>query len=687
MKKLFLSMLAAVTLFASCSEDEVVSQSNEETSAMTFTVSTSEIASRALGDGTAATQLYYAVYDETNQTAEMVESISKTEESDPINSSTNVTLSLLNGHTYSIIFWAESGKGMCTVDWENKTISLKETLASNQENYDAFYAYVAPFKVTSSKTEAVKMYRPFAQMNIGTTSKDLAGLATYYGSGTITKSQLKVKTYTSMDLTTGEASDKKELTYKYAAFDTKEDFPITGYQYLSMNYLLVNNEKELVDVTLELSDDTETVASKTFTSVPVQRNYRTNIYGQLFTSQTDWSVELLPEFEGAYTVLSGHVTLQKDMIIDKPLVVTSGDVVLDLNGKSITTTNGSDAIIVKEGTLTIKGEGSVTTEDNTAGYAVTANGSNAVVNIYGGTYTIGLDNVETYGTIACNSAVYTQNGGKANIYGGIYQVSTKQTAPDPVSKTRFLINENDNNRNTITIYGGTYVEFNPANNVAEGIGTNFLAEGYSSALVGENSWIVAKGTAVATADALSNALANNDEVSLVADVTLSSPLNIKKDVTLNLLKGKTLTNKKENTATDVIIVEKDATLTINGEGTVEAVSGIDGYPVIADGTVIINGGTFITGKDANDEQNAGIYARGNGKVYINGGTFQSETGKFLVNKKDADRETTIIEIRGGSFYKFDPANNASEGAGTNFVAEGYQSVIDSTGDWYNVVEK
>ena len=60
MKKLFLSMLAAVTLFASCSQEEIVSKTDGE-SLVSFTVTTPELGSRAVGDGTTADKLYYAV--------------------------------------------------------------------------------------------------------------------------------------------------------------------------------------------------------------------------------------------------------------------------------------------------------------------------------------------------------------------------------------------------------------------------------------------------------------------------------------------------------------------------------------------------------------------------------------------------------------------------------------------------
>ena len=56
--------------------------------------------------------------------------------------------------------------------------------------------------------------------------------------------------------------------------------------------------------------------------------------------------------------------------------------------------------------------------------------------------------------------------------------------------------------------------------------------------------------------------------------------------------------------------------------------------------------------------------------------------RFLINCIDAnynaDPRTANVEIKGGTFVGFDPENNAAEGAGTNFCADGYLS--DDNGD-------
>ena len=96
-----------------------------------------------------------------------------------------------------------------------------------------------------------------------------------------------------MDLTTGNVSGETELRYAAAEFIAPEiEMLKEKYVYLSMNYLLVSNEKNLVNVEFSCISEGENAKSisKTFENIPVQRNYKTNIYGNLFTSATSWNV-------------------------------------------------------------------------------------------------------------------------------------------------------------------------------------------------------------------------------------------------------------------------------------------------------------------------------------------------------------------------------------------------------------
>ena len=186
---------------------------------------------------------------------------------------------------------------------------------------------------------------------------------------------------------------------------------------------------------------------------------------------------------------------------------------------------------------------------------------------------------------------------------------------------------------------------------------------------------------------------------IVIDGTLTANANFTKNKvkTVLNLNGKSLKNEENNSLTDVIVVSAVANLTINGEGTVEAVSGNDGYPVISEGTLIINGGTYKSGLDKDGYQNAVIYARGEGNITINGGIYQCDKAndslpaerkdyRYTINKKDGDRKTTKIEVKGGKFYHFNPAQSLSENPQENFVAEGYKSYAVGA-NWFAVVKK
>ena len=92
-------MLAAVTLFASCSQEEIVTKTDGE-SLVSFTVTTPELGSRAaeeattpaIGTGATATDLYYAVYDET--IGEIVTTLSKTAAAETITAGASKEISL-----------------------------------------------------------------------------------------------------------------------------------------------------------------------------------------------------------------------------------------------------------------------------------------------------------------------------------------------------------------------------------------------------------------------------------------------------------------------------------------------------------------------------------------------------------------------------------------------------------------
>lgn len=296
MKKVLISIVAAAAaLLATSCTNELITDgdlfSNETT--VRFVVKAPQVTSRAgvYGTGKAANDLYYAVYDKDGK---VIPAISKTtaEQKEFIDIETTVEFKLVNGNWYSIIFWAENEASVATIDWDKQEMTYNPTKA-NQEHYDAFWAYVDPFRVTNNfqQPEMIELTRPFSQINIGTDDFDDAVDA----GTTMVSAGMRVTLPNVLNLASGKVSGEATLVYANEAFPTEpEVFPIDGYKYLAMNYVLVDDTKHLINLTFTHSDSVGNNYEVDYPNVPVRRNYQTNIYGSAFTSVASYKISIKP---------------------------------------------------------------------------------------------------------------------------------------------------------------------------------------------------------------------------------------------------------------------------------------------------------------------------------------------------------------------------------------------------------
>lgn len=197
-------------------------------------------------------------------------------------------------------------------------------------------------------------------------------------------------------------------------------------------------------------------------------------------------------------------------------------------------------------------------------------------------------------------------------------------------------------------------------------------------------------TEVKTADALKATIAAGENVKLTADIALAEPVVVKGVTSVIDLNGFDLVAA----TTDAIVVE-GANLTINGDGDVKAATNNASSANalwVKYGNVVINGGNYYVGAD-NALRNDCIYlgaaslkaeaANYVSSITINGGTFEAkvEDGQYWVLNVQDDfyRAGSKIVVYGGSYKNFNPADNKSEGAGTNFLAPG--KTVEQNGDW------
>lgn len=197
-----------------------------------------------------------------------------------------------------------------------------------------------------------------------------------------------------------------------------------------------------------------------------------------------------------------------------------------------------------------------------------------------------------------------------------------------------------------------------------------------------------------TEDELRTQVSNGGKIKLTGDIVVKSGIEVTTTTIIDL-NGHTLTSDvwdEDGESNSYVFWVKSGTLIINGAGIVSSSDAYYSMAVWANGgNVEINNGVFKNAGDACDL----IYVSKAGNVVINGGKFipggpaaGKEPGTknpySAINIKDSNRDTCSVSVRGGKFFKFNPADNVSETPHTNFVAEGYESVAD--GDWFEVVK-
>lgn len=399
-----------------------------------------------------------------------------------------------------------------------------------------------------------------------------------------------------------------------------------------------------------------------------------------------------------------EITILKDMEVSQLTVYSENKVTINLNGKNVNITGyepNCTGVNIDGGSLTIKGSGSF-------GDSAQKNVNPLFYVNVGASLTIEGD-ASYYSANVCayayhwNSEIYI-NGGKW--YG---------------SETYTLNKYNPNQEAIISVTGGEFYKYNPAASHSENPVANFVADGYG--VVKDGDWYrVVKATEVTdeanlrSANTAGSAILINESIVLTEknlsmqdgtslyvakDVVLSSEFTGRYYMTLSYLnksgvisgEGTIVAPNKKNSHTSAVQFDsRNKELVIDGNLTIKG--GVAGYwngdeykegisPAIFiyDGKVTINNGHFIGGIDS-ETGNAGpavyIYSNSvnnNAELIINGGVFESATddATFLINMDDNNLGAASIQIKGGTFVGFNPADNTADGAGTNYVADGYVS--------------
>ena len=563
-KVLSFFVLAGVLLASSCSLKEDFRGNDSDFATLSFTVGEPGVsATRAIGDGTSVDALYYAVYDDKgNFIADLAGK--KVGTTFP----TTVEITLAKGQTYKIAFWAQDKD--CKAysfgqygDIEN--IYIDYAGLNNDESRDAFFKTI-DHKVVGDIALDVTLERPFAQINLGVTQEDWdnAAKAGIY----VAQSKLVINNAaTELNLFDGKVQDPTSVEYALANIPTQtlevdlnKDGVKEAYKYLSLSYILVADqgqtaneegmfgaESALVNATFSLKTNKEPFEVKV-DNLPVQRNWRTNVIGEVLTGDIKFNIDVDPIFDGEeiypdtleeelrYAALNGGtVTLTDNVELKSSLIVADNkDMVIDLNGHNIINTSNSSELevgdgIIVYGNLTIKGNGTV--QGSTRAVWARSN-TNARVIIEGGNY-IGS-------VVPACEVIYASGNGIIDIYGGRFEA--KEIDNNSFAAPQFaVLNLHGNGKDgcDINVYGGTFVNFNPSDNISENPKKDFVEKGYYS-VEKDGNFIVVENPANVLVSDLSElesaikAATGEFIIGLIGDITGNVTVEQKPDVKITI---------------------------------------------------------------------------------------------------------------------------------------------------------
>ena len=312
MKKILIPAisLAAVLLTGACSIDERTSGGNGDEAMLTLNMGLDgAVQTRAIGDGTGADHLIYAVFDETGTRIEGIKQVSK-----DVTFPTTETITLAKGQTYTIAFWAQNKACTAYEVSDDMVVTINyERALSNDETRDAFFKTVK-VTVTGDEELDVELTRPFAQLNVGIyesdwTAGEAAGIV-------ISKSKAVVKQAAStLNLLNGTVADPVDVTFDFANIPDPDEEALSvdldgegpeDYKYLSMNYILpydattgdASTTLEDLEFTFRPMAGNNITLTKGLDAVPVQRNWRTNIVGRILSGDLSLNISIDPGFNG-----------------------------------------------------------------------------------------------------------------------------------------------------------------------------------------------------------------------------------------------------------------------------------------------------------------------------------------------------------------------------------------------------
>lgn len=597
--------IAAMAVLAGACAKEQVGPSDGETTEVSFNVEVPGVSmvTKGISDAASVNELICQLFIKEGNDYKLIQTYNAPVEA----KKASLNMTLVKKQRYYVAFWAQA-KGTGYYNTENlQSVTINyDAVKANDPQMDAFWSSVelnlpALTEAELKKKTNVTLYRAVAQVNFGSKTFDRADELSVKES-TISMTGVP-NTFNALfgNKDNAYSGSVDQVTYKTNATITGEKLVVGGtdYDYLATAYVFASKLGSLTTASAKFTLTNGKSTTVDLANVPIKRNMRTNILGNLLTFDAEWHVTVDSEFKGGNEFYDpvgsaiekgGEVTLENDFSVvpnSYGLVIKKGvSTVLNLNGKKFENRNGNKnnkAALQVRGLLTINGDGDVICEGGADNNAILVeDGGHLIIN--GGTYYVEKD-----ANGKSNSTIYARNACTIEINDGVFSAE-----PNAEEKTPYVLNQADDiTVNCFSVKGGIFVGFNPAEvNENKGAITSFVADGYRAVETtynGKQAWKVEAIPPVTTQEAFNSAITTANSTVVLAAGSYTMPSTMSDGITvIGSGEGTVLDMVKKNTTCKNATFKNVKILCGNGENS-------DYYGFISSDNTVFENCTF-TGK-------------------------------------------------------------------------------------------
>ena len=313
MKKflLYASAVSAMMLAGSC-QKEVLEPVSEGEASVKFSIALPDgLQTKAMSQAESTDIVYYEIWnsDWSRQLYPVEEAGVQSAYASAVVDGCKATidLKLISDQTYNFIFWAQNEACGAYDVTELKNVGVNYGVIGaegNQDKFDAFYA-VETIRVEGPINKTITLFRPFAQLNFGADE-----MTTTFGDIVVTDTEIEVSGLATVFNTLtgyGETPVASPVAFQAKGIATNEALVTGGksYTWVAMDYMLMMDNQALVNVEASFGvDGMDDPVTHSLTNVPLKKNYRTNIVGDLFTTDAKLQIIVDPEFNQPDEILT-----------------------------------------------------------------------------------------------------------------------------------------------------------------------------------------------------------------------------------------------------------------------------------------------------------------------------------------------------------------------------------------------